>query len=68
MSAYVVVLNNPYFGVTEKDGSFMIENVPPGTYKLKTWHEKLRAVEQEVKVEGGKTVEVSFLMKKRIRE
>jgi len=65
MSAYVVVLDNPYFGVTEKDGSFRIENVPPGAYRLKTWHEKLRSVEQEVKVEGGKTVEVSFLMKKR---
>lgn len=65
MSAYVVVLNNPYFDVTEKDGSFRIENVPPGAHRLKTWHEKLRSVEQEVKVEGGKTVEVSFLMKKR---
>ncbi|MBT3879432.1 MAG: hypothetical protein HOI47_19295 [Candidatus Scalindua sp.] len=65
MSAYVVVLDNPYFGVTEKDGSFRIENIPPGTYKLKTWHEKLRSVEQEVKVEGSKTVEVSFLIKKR---
>ncbi len=65
MSAYVVVLENPYFGVTEKDGSFRIENVPPSAYRLKTWHEKLRSVEQEVKVEGGKTVEVSFLMKKR---
>ncbi len=65
MSAYVVALDNPYFGVTENDGSFRIENVPPGTYRLKTWHEKLRSVEQEVKVEGGKTVEVSFLIKKR---
>ena len=65
MSAFVVVLDNPYFGVTGKDGSFKIDNVPPGTYKLKTWHEKLRSVEQEVKVESSKTVEVSFLMKKR---
>lgn len=65
MSAYVVVLDNPYFSVTEKDGSFRIDNVPSGTYKLKTWHEKLRSAEQEVKIEGGKTVEVSFLMKKR---
>jgi riboflavin biosynthesis pyrimidine reductase len=65
MSAFVVVLDNPYFGVTAKDGSFKIENVPPGAYKLKTWHEKLRSEEQEVKVEGGKTVEADFLLKKR---
>lgn len=65
MSAFVVVLDNPYFGVTGKDGSFTIDNVPPGTYKLKTWHESLKSVEQEVKVEGGKNVEVNFDMKKR---
>lgn len=65
MSAFVVVLDNPYFGVTAKDGSFTINNVPPGTYKLKTWHEKLRYEEQDVKVEGGKTVEADFLLKKR---
>ena len=65
MSAFVVVVDNPYFGVTAKDGGFKIENVPPGTYKLKTWHEKLRTEEQEVKVEGGKTVEVAFELKKR---
>jgi len=65
MSAYVVVLDNPYFGVTAKNGSFTIKNVPPGTYKLKTWHEKLRSVEKEVTVEGGKTTEVAFALKKR---
>ena len=65
MSAFVVVLDNPYFGVTAKDGSFTIENVPPGTYKLKTWHEKLRSEEQEVTVEGGKATEVAFALKKR---
>lgn len=65
MSAFVVVIDNPYFAVTAKDGSFTIDNVPPGTYKLKTWHEKLRSEEQEVKVEGGKTIEVDFTLKKR---
>ena len=65
MAAFVVVLDNPYFGVTAKDGSYTINNVPPGTYKLKTWHEKLRTEEQDVTVEGGKTVEADFLLKKR---
>ncbi len=65
MSAFVVVLDNPYFAVTAKDGSYKIDNVPPGTYKLKTWHEKLRSEEQDVKVEGGKTVEADYVLKKR---
>lgn len=65
MSGYIVVLDNPYFAVTKRDGSFTINNVPAGTYKLKTWHEKLRTEEQEVTVVGGKTTEVSFTLKKR---
>ncbi len=65
MSGFVVVMDNPYFVVTSRDGSFTIDNVPPGTYKLKTWHEKLRSEEQEVTVEGGKTIEVNFMLKKR---
>lgn len=65
MSAFVVVLDNPYFAVTAKDGSFTINNMPPGTYKLMTWHEKLRTEEQDVTVEGGKTTEVAFELKKR---
>lgn len=65
MSAFVVVFDNPYFAVTAKDGSYKIDNVPPGAYKLKTWHETLKSEEQEVKVEGGKTVEAVFELKKR---
>jgi plastocyanin len=65
MSAFVVVIDNPYFGVTAKDGSFTINNVPPGTYKLKTWHEKLRVVTKDITVEAGKTINVSFELKKR---
>jgi plastocyanin len=65
MSAFVVVMDNPYFAVTSMDGSFTIDNVPPGSYKLKTWHEKLKSVEQEVTVEGGKTTEVNFTLQKR---
>lgn len=65
MAAFIVVFDNPYFGVTARDGSFTIDNVPAGTYTLKTWHEKLREVSQEVKVDGGKTTEVNLTLKKR---
>jgi plastocyanin len=42
MLGYVVVISNPYYGKTDKKGYFTIKNVPPGTYKLKVWHERLR--------------------------
>ncbi|GAX61351.1 hypothetical protein SCALIN_C22_0061 [Candidatus Scalindua japonica] len=65
MSAFVVVLDNPYFSVTGKDGAFTIENVPPGTYKLNAWHESLMTVSKEVTVEAEKTEVVDFQLKKR---
>ena len=55
MIAYIVVCSTPYFAATEKDGSFKIENVPPGKYKLVTWHEKLEAASADVVVEAGAT-------------
>jgi len=65
MAAFVAVMDNSYFAVTSKDGSFTIDNVSPGNYKLKTWHKKLKSETQDVTVEGGKTTEVSFRLKKR---
>ena len=65
MSAFVVVLDNPYFAVTLRDGTFKIDNIPPGEYTLKAWHEKFKTVTQEVRVEAGKTTDVGFMLKKK---
>lgn len=40
MSAVIVVLNTPYFSATRKDGTFRIENVPEGDYRLHVFHER----------------------------
>ncbi len=66
MAAFIVVLDNPYFAITSRDGRFTIDNVPPGNYKLKTWHEKLEPVIQEITIEAGKTTSVSLVLEKRI--
>ncbi len=60
MSAYIVVLENPYFTKTGPDGKYTITNVPEGTYRIKTWHEKLKEKEQGVTVIKGKTTTVNF--------
>ena len=65
MSAFVLVLENPYFSVTGIDGVFKIENVPPGTYKVSAWHEKLQTVTHDVTVEAGKTSNADFDLKKK---
>jgi plastocyanin len=53
MLGFVVVLENPYFAVTNAEGKFEIPNVPPGTYTLKTWSEKLPETSRQVTVTAG---------------
>jgi plastocyanin len=47
MEAFVVVLQNPYFAVTDKDGGFKITDVPDGHYVLKVFAKKLKKAEKE---------------------
>lgn len=65
MEAYIVVMPNPYFAKTDKTGNFKIENVPPGNYTLKTWHEKKKSLSQEVNVEAGNATIVNLTLSKR---
>src|SRR5579864_1105406 len=44
MSAVIVVLRSPYFGVSNKSGAVQIADVPPGSYRIHVFHE--RATEQ----------------------
>jgi hypothetical protein len=39
MAAFVHAFAHPYFAVTDEQGEFVIDNVPPGTYPLHFWHE-----------------------------
>jgi len=41
MTCIVYVVPNPFFAKTDGKGRFTIKGVPPGTYRLKAWHERL---------------------------
>ncbi len=58
MLAYIMVLQNPFYGMSDKQGNFTIENVPPGKYKLLTWNERYKADPVEIVVKEGKTSEI----------
>jgi len=60
MSAFIVVTQNPFFAKVDDKGNYSIENVPPGTYTLKAWHEKAKAEGKEVKVSEGSNARVDF--------
>ena len=72
MAAYIMVLKNPYFAVTDDQGRFEIpdskhleqngikeiKNLPPGKYVLKTWHEKLKSKKQAVIVPNNGDISI----------
>ncbi len=76
MAAYILVLKNPYFAVTDKQGRFEIpdsihlkqiglsstKDHTPGKYFVKTWHEKLKSQKQAVVVpeNGDVTLELDL--------
>jgi len=53
MLGFVVVLDNPFFAVTGADGKFEIKDVPPGSYTVKNWGEKLPDTTAKVTVTAG---------------
>ena len=63
MRGYIAVLKNPYFAVTKQDGSFDLPNLPPGTYTIKAWHEKLGTATQTITIGANQTKEISFVFK-----
>jgi hypothetical protein len=40
MSAVVVAVDTPYYGVSDKAGNVTIENMPDGRYELHVWYER----------------------------
>jgi len=62
MSAYVGVVKHPFFTVTDEDGNFAIEKLPPGDYTLATWHELYGEREAKVTIaaDGEETVDIEY--------
>jgi plastocyanin len=53
MSAYILVVDTPYYGVTDRQGRFLLKDVPPGRYELRVWHESGTHWTQTLQVGGG---------------
>ena len=63
MNAYAGVMDNPYYAVTGDDGSFELKDLPPGTYTIEAWQEKLGPMTQTVTLGAKDTKEVNFTFK-----
>jgi plastocyanin len=55
MSAYILVLDDPFFVSPDAQGHFALDDVPPGDYTLVAWYERSRPVTVRVHVAAGHT-------------
>lgn len=61
MKGYIAVFKHPYFTVTGKDGAFALKGLPPGSYTITAWQEKLGTLIQKVTLVSGETKDVKFI-------
>jgi plastocyanin len=62
MRAYIAVLDNPFFAVTDEDGKYEIKGLPAGEYEVEAVHEKLKTQSGKITVKDGEkaTLDLSY--------
>src|SRR5205085_12221206 len=62
MNAYIGVVSNPFYAVTDGMGSFTIANVPAGKRTVSVWHERYGMLTGSVDVKAGQkaTLELTY--------
>lgn len=58
-----MIVTDEAAAVSGGDGRFTIDNVPPGAYELRVWHEALKGAPQKITVAAGKPTEVSLTLR-----
>src|SRR3954469_14788115 len=65
MSAFILVFAHRYFAVTDDDGRYRMENVPPGTYTAVAWNESMPTETKRVTVGDGVDADLNFSLSKK---
>jgi plastocyanin len=63
MSAFILVFSHPFFSVTDGNGRYRIDNVPPGSYTLVAWNEGVSSESRVVVVADGGSTESDFSLR-----
>src|SRR5215467_1183440 len=63
MNAFILVFSHPFFSLTDDEGRFRIDNVPPGTYNLIAWNEGVQSQPRAVTVPDGGIAEEDFVLR-----
>ena len=60
MSGWIIAVDQPYYTITDADGNFSLSDVPPGTYTLNCWQEKLGEQTRPITITAGNTIASTF--------
>ena len=52
---WIAAFDHPYFTMTNDDGQFTIDSIPPGRYRVTVWHERFGTVTDSMTVSSGVT-------------
>jgi hypothetical protein len=63
MSAFVLVFGHRFFAVTDGEGRYQIDGVPPGAYTLVAWNDGQARETRAVTVPEAGAVEADFVLK-----
>lgn len=63
MNAFILVFSHPFFAVTDDEGRYRIENVPPGTYLVVAWNEGVGSEPMPATVPDGGAAELDFTLR-----
>ena len=58
--AWIAVLDHPYFAQTSNTGTFSIDGIPAGRYRVRAWHPSLGFADDSVTVNAGQQTAVAF--------
>ncbi len=60
MEADARIIWNPYYAVTDRDGSFKIDQIPAGSYRITAWHPYAGEVTQNITIQVGQNAQLDF--------
>ena len=63
MNAFILVFSHPFFAVSDTEGRYQIDNVPPGRYNLIAWNEGVASDPKPVDVPDGGATELDFTIR-----
>jgi hypothetical protein len=52
---WIAAFDQPYFTMTNDDGQFTIDSIPPGRYRITAWHERFGTITDSITVTNGVT-------------